>query len=907
MIRKLSIDYFAYPREKSYLYTTIAVIGYSDDNPYIINIDPTNMKHIIIGLLLAACAIPAGAQVEISEQATASTDFPLYDGGKSCEIYVDPEDFEVVKKTATLFAEDLGRVTGKNGHVTIGDKPGKGKNIVIMGTLGHNRFIDELVKQKRLDVSAIKHGWEQYTLKTIERPAKGIDRALVVVGCDRRGTAYGAFALSEAMGVSPLYWWADVPVKRKKNVYVKALDYTSKAPSVKYRGIFINDEGWGITPWASKTFDKELGDIGPKTYGKVCELILRMKGNMLAPAMHPSSGAFHKYPANKLVADSFAIVMTSSHCEPLQFNNVTEWNQETMGEWNYMTNKEGINKELDKRVSNTAPYENFYTLAMRGIHDAGLVGVPKGKEVSLIEEVLDDQRAILSKYINHPIDSIPQQFVPYKEVMEIYERGLRVPDDVTLVWVDDNYGYMKRLSNPQEQQRKGRSGVYYHTSYLGAPHDYLWICTTPPVLMYEELKKAYDTGADRYWLLNVGDIKPAELAIKTFFDMAWDIDLYDIHTINNHQATFLSQLFGEDLKPRFQHMLDEYYRLAWSRKPEFMGWEREWDAPEYSELTSTDYSFQHYNDALRRLDDYKRLSDEANTLLQALPAESRPAFFELLGYQAMASYQMNRKFLLAQLCREKQAEGKTEEANWAATQSKMAYDSIASLNHRYNTQLDGKWNHMMTLAPGWVAKYQNMPELPYTQGKGETPVDLTLRPEQDKLERCALVNLADFQVKSSSGHTLRLVKGLGYDWQVLQLGEALEALTDPTSPSAPSVEYQLPKVDADSVTIHVYTLPFFPIYKGRSTSYGVSVDGAPVQVANNLPKEFSKEWKDHVLQNGVEATFTFPVDRLKEGHTLTFTCGDPGVMIQRVILDWGGLKKTYVGSDIRITRTLPGT
>ena len=469
MTRKLSIDYFAYPREKSYLYTTIAVIGYSDDNPYIINIDPTNMKHIIIGLLLAACAIPAGAQVEISEQATASTDFPLYDGGKSCEIYVDPEDFEVVKKTATLFAEDLGRVTGKNGHVTIGDKPGKGKNIVIMGTLGHNRFIDELVKQKQLDVSAIKHGWEQYALKTIERPAKGIDRALVVVGCDRRGTAYGTFSLSEAMGVSPLYWWADVPVKRKKNVYVKALDYTSKAPSVKYRGIFINDEGWGITPWASKTFDKELGDIGPKTYGKVCELILRMKGNMLAPAMHPTSGAFHKYPANKLVADSFAIVMTSSHCEPLQFNNVTEWNKETMGEWNYMTNKEGINKELDKRVSNTALYENFYTLAMRGIHDAGLVGVPKDKEVSLIEEVLDDQRAILSKYINRPIDSIPQQFVPYKEVMEIYERGLRVPDDVTLVWVDDNYGYMKRLSTPQEQQRKGRSGVYYHTSYLVRP------------------------------------------------------------------------------------------------------------------------------------------------------------------------------------------------------------------------------------------------------------------------------------------------------------------------------------------------------------------------------------------------------------------------------------------------------
>lgn len=862
------------------------------------------MKHIIIGLLFTACVIPTTAQVqvEINERATASTDFPLYEDGKSCEIYVDPEDFEVVKKTATLFAEDIGRVTGKNGHVTTGDKPGKGKNVVIIGTLGRNRVIDELVKQKKLDVSTIKHGWEQYALKTVEHPAKGIDHALVIAGCDRRGTAYGAFSLSEAMGVSPLYWWTDVPVKKKSSLYVKALDYTSKAPSIKYRGIFINDEGWGITPWAAKTFDKELGDIGPKTYAKVCELILRMKGNMLAPAMHPSSGAFHKYPANKSVADSFAIVMTSSHCEPLQFNNVTEWKQETMGEWNYMTNKEGINKELDKRVSDTAPYENFYTLAMRGIHDAGLVGVPKDQEVSLIEEVLNDQRAILSKYINRPIDSIPQQFVPYKEVMDIYERGLRVPDDVTLVWVDDNYGYMKRLSNPQEQQREGRSGVYYHISYLGAPHDYLWICTTPPVLMYEELKKAYDTGADRYWLLNVGDIKPAELAIKTYFDIAWDIDRYNIHTINEHQADFLARLFGEESRPRFQRMLDEYYRLAWSRKPEFMGWEREWDAPEYSELASTDYSFKHYNDALRRLDDYKKLANEAKDLLNTLPEESRPAFFELLGFQAMASYQMNRKFLMAQLSREMLAEGKPAQANWAATQSKMAFDSIASLNHRYNTLLDGKWNHMMTLAPGWVAKYQNMPELTYTQGKGETAIDLSMRPEQDKMERCALVDLTSGQVKSASGHTMRLVKGLGYDWHVWQLGKATEALADPTSPSAPQVEFTLPKINADSVTVHVYSLPFFPIHKGRGTSYGVSVDGEPAQVADNLPAEFSKEWKDHVLQNGVMATFSFPIDRERDIHRLTICCGDPGVMIQRVILDWGGLQKTYVGPDRRVMK-----
>lgn len=858
----------------------------------------TIMKHLFI-ILFLLCGLSAFAQPKVNDKPATSTDFPLCANGKPCDIYISSEDFEVVKKTAALFAEDIARVTGVKRQVSV-KNPTEGKNIVVIGTLGHNPFIDEMVKQKKLDVSAICNGWEQYVLKMIDQPTEDIDRVLIIAGCDRRGTAYGTFALSEAMGVSPLYWWSDVPVKRHDALYVEAIDYASKAPSIKYRGIFINDEGWGITPWASKTFDKELGDIGPKTYAKVCELILRMRGNMLAPAMHPSSGAFNKYPDNKLVADSFAIVMTSSHCEPLLFNNVTEWDKETMGDWNYLTNKDGINKVLDKRISENGPYENFYTLAMRGIHDAGLVGVPKEREVSLIEEVLADQRNILSKYIPHPIDSIPQQFVPYKEVLDIYERGLKVPDDVTLVWVDDNYGYMKRLSNPQEQQRSGRAGVYYHTSYLGAPHDYLWICTTPPVLMYEELKKAYDTGADRYWLLNVGDIKPAELAIKTYFDMAWDINKYDIHSINEHQASFMAGLFGDAYNARFQRMLDEYYWLAWSRKPEFMGWEREWDAPEYTELASTDYSFQNYNDALRRLDDYQRLSDEAVRLYNELPENYRPAFFELIGYQALASYQMNRKFLMAQLNRELLAEGKVEQANWAARQSELAYDSIASLNHRYNTQLDGKWNHMMTLAPGWVAKYQNMPEVTYTKGKGETPVDLSLRPEQDKLERCALVDLTRYHIKSASGHTLRLVKGLGYDWNIIQLGEATESLADPTSPSAPQIEYELPQIDADSVTLHVYSLPVFPIYKGRGTRFGISVDGQPVQVTNNVPVEYSKSWKDHVLQNGVKATFTFSIDRERKSHTLTLSCGDPGVMIQRIIIDWGGLKETYVGPDIRI-------
>ena len=456
--------------------------------------------------MLLLCEASVFAQIKVSNVQKNSSDFSLFANGKACNIYVDASDFTVVKIVSDLFSEDIQRVTGIKSTVFSSIFP-KEDQIVVIGTLGSNKIIDRLVESGKLDVSLIRNGWEQFIIKVVEFPIEGVKRALVVAGCDRRGTAYGTFTLSEAIGVSPLYWWADVPVKHQNALYIEALNYCSKAPSVKYRGIFINDEGWGITPWAAKTFDPELGDIGPKTYAKVCELILRMKGNMLAPAMHPGSGAFNKYPENKVVADNYGIVMTSSHCEPLLFNNVTEWFPKTMGEWNYMTNKDGINKVLDKRIAENGIYENFYTLAMRGIHDSGLVGVPKEKEVSIVEEVLRDQRDILAKHINKDIDSIPQQFVPYKEVMNIYEKGLKVPEYVTLVWPDDNFGYLKRLSNKDEQKRKGGSGVYYHISYCGEPHDYLWLNTTPSTLIYEEMRKAYNTGANRYWLLNVGDIK----------------------------------------------------------------------------------------------------------------------------------------------------------------------------------------------------------------------------------------------------------------------------------------------------------------------------------------------------------------------------------------------------------------
>lgn len=968
------------------------------------------MKKLFL-LLLLVYAGSAAAQVKVNNHQQSAADFALHANGKSSLILIDAADYEVVNKTAHLFAEDLERVTGVKGTVST-SKSVKGKEAVIIGTLGRNKLIDELVKKNRLDVSGIRNGWEQYVIKVVEKPFKGVERALVIAGCDRRGTAYGTFAISEAMGVSPLYWWSDVPVRKQNALYLAITEYTSKAPSIKYRGIFINDEGWGITPWAAKTFDPELGDIGPKTYAKVCELILRMKGNMLAPAMHPGSGSFNKYPENKVVADSYGIVMTSSHCEPLLFNNVTEWFKESMGDWNYITNKEGINKVLDKRIADNSPYENFYTLAMRGIHDSGLVGVTKDNEVSLMEEVLTDQRNILARHIDRDIDSIPQLFVPYKEVMDIYERGLKVPDYVTLVWPDDNYGYLKRLSNKDEQKRKGGSGVYYHISYCGEPHDYLWINTTPPALIYEEMRKAYDTGARRYWLLNVGDIKPGELAMKYFLDLAWDVESFDYEKTYTYEAEYLATLFGRKYQNDLIDILDTYYLLAFQHKPESMGWGYEWNNHmERERIIDTDFSFINYNEAEDRMKEYARIAHKSEKIWQQLPAAYRPAYYELVHYPVKGAELMNKKMLVAQQNRWYARQGRTA-TNLLADKVKVYQDSLAYYTDTFNSLLNGKWNHMISITPGWTATYQNMPPVetltatgeadmqifipgqdctrsmgavytlpcvnPYTRketfiemyNRGAKPfswkastrnnwiklshtagkttmqdritvsVDWSKVPKGDDIvgevevasgeqvkrvfvpvfnpayptveelkgwyvedNGCVSINAGKFHRKvENSGIKIRAIRGLGYENDCVQLGEATQAVPNMWfTNKSPKAEYDFFSFSGGNATVHIYALPLFPIDSKHDTRYGVMIDDGMVQWMTTSSREYSSQWRLNVFRNSAVSTINVNVDKPGK-HTLKLICADPGMIIQKVVIDFGGMKRSYLGPKVTVVK-----
>lgn len=846
-------------------------------------------------VMLLCCSVCVNAQLKVSGDDNGHS-IRLFDKNRSAAVVVSPEDFMTVKKAAQMLADDMMRAGAQSASATFTDSP-KGRFAVLAGTVGHSKLIDKLTAGGKLDISPIADGYEQYIIKTVERPLDGVEKALVIAGSDRRGTAYGLLSVSESIGVSPWYWWADVPVKRHEEVWVGG-DCASAAPSIKYRGIFINDEDWGLKPWSTYNYERDLGDIGPKTYARVCELLLRLGGNMLAPAMHSCTGAFYSHPESKLVADTFGIIITTSHCEPLLLNNaaLSEWDSRRDGSWDYMTNSKTIKDKWENRLNEAACYENIYTMAMRGVHDAGLVtDIPLDQKVPLLEQVIADQRDMLVKHTGKAVTDIPQIFVPYKETMDIYDNGLKVPDDITIVWVDDNYGYFKKVSNDDERKRSGGAGVYYHLSYLGAPHDYLWICTTPPVLMYEELKKAYDTGADRYWLLNVGDIKPMELGIQTFFEMACDINRFDAKSVNEHQAKFLASVFGSEYEQDFKSVLDDYYRLAWSRKPEFMGFECEWDDAAHTGLRDTEFSFDNYNEARQRLADYRHLSDMTDSIMDALDPQLKSAFFEMLAFPVKGAYQMNRKFLMAQLNHELLAKNDAAGANRAARETDIAYDSIQTLINEYNSLLDGKWRGMMDLAPAFCALYQNKPVVTITPGAGERELDIEPTDAQSATDRCMVLDLTDYDfVTGSSGHNINIVEGIGYDGHVIKLGAPTAPVADATDLKGAKIVYSLPSVGVDSIDVYVDAVPLWPLHEGRSTRIGVAVDDS-VKVFENKFREYSREWKDQVLRNGVAKRFRFAIDKNRSSHKLSLICGDPGMMVQKVIIDWGGLKKSYIG------------
>ncbi|HTN20302.1 MAG TPA: glycosyl hydrolase 115 family protein [Pelobium sp.] len=959
-----------------------------------------NFRTLIMLALFTVNSFSVKAQLKtLADSDKNSEAFALVDKKSTPVIYYDGSDAAVVAQASNLFSKDIEMVSGIKPAVATSEKI-SGKTAVIIGTLGANKLIAQLIKKGKINVERIRGGWEQFVIQTVDNPFPNVSKALVIVGSDRRGTAYGVFTISKNIGVSPWYWWADVPAVKHKSLFLAPINYASKEPSVKYRGIFINDEDWGLRPWAKKNIDADIKFIGPNTYEKVCELLLRLKANMLAPAMHPGSGTFYKFPENMKTADKYGIIVSTSHTEPLLFNNASEWKHDVNGDWNYLTNKEGVLKVLDKRVSESSAYENAYTMGMRGIHDTGMADVPAGyTKAKVLEDVISDQRDILKKYLKKPIDQIPQLFVPYKEVLDIYEDDMKLADDITLVWPDDNYGYIKRLSDSKEIKRSGGAGVYYHISYLGHPNDYLWLNTTPPALIYEEMYKAYQTNAKRYWLLNVGDIKPGEHGIQFFLDMAWDINHFNYENVPAFEGNFLSSIFGAQYKTELSEIMKEYYQLAFSRKPEAMAWDFRWNSMFTSEnIYNTDYSFQNYNEAQGRLDKYNTIATKAEKIMESLPKEYVPAFYELVYYPVKGADLMNKKMLIAQKNRWYALQGRSI-TNKLGNDVKIYHDSIELITKHYNGLLDGKWDGIMT-APDRLPKPQvvpttqiNLPEqanlgifvsgeeatddfssyhmLPrfnvytkksykievYNKGKnslswkaesqnnwikldklkGNTSyqdeitvsVDWTkapigtagkgeiivtgagqtetvyvslFNPEVTNLTEIQGAAVEDNGVVSidptnftrkneKDGVKINVINGLGYEGRSLQLGSISDSVFNSST-----VEYDFYTSNAGSATVYIYALPVFPKDKEHTTQYGVTVDNSYMRWMNvaTQSQENSFEWKNNVIRNCAINTATISLDKPGK-HTFKLTTGDPGMVIQKIVIDLGGMKRSYLG------------
>ena len=472
-----------------------------------------------------------------------ATELVWFDGQQPITYSVPKKVEPVVKIALEMWKSDMKLVTGMEPVVA-----GRGKARVIVA---QSHALPE-------------DGFQIYTK----------DGQIIIEGSNGRGMAYGLLELSRMAGVSPWVWWGDVVPEKKTRLTIDENFVTEQHPSVAYRGIFLNDEDWSLRPWSYLNYEtSDFGHIGPKTYKRIFQLLLRLRANAIWPAMHTGTTAFFKIPGAKAMADSCGIVIGTSHCEPLLRNNVDEWDVKQRGAFNYKTNREQVQQYWKERLQEVRKSkDNMFTIGMRGIHDGSMEGYKTTQEkLEGLQQVIDDQQELLRKYIGAPEKQM-QVFVPYKEVLELYQKGLKVPDYVTLMWCDDNYGYMTRLSNAEEQLRQGGGGVYYHLSYWGRPHDYLWLTTTQPGLIYNEMREAYDHNVRKLWIVNVHDPKVAGYDLELFLDMAWNIDCVSGETLNSHYQSWLCREFGQKIGERLFPVMHEFYRLCGMRRPEFMGW-----------------------------------------------------------------------------------------------------------------------------------------------------------------------------------------------------------------------------------------------------------------------------------------------------------------------------------------------
>jgi hypothetical protein len=869
--------------------------------------------------LIAVLCVPAAALAQaysavqsITLRATpASNSFLIANRASAAPIYIAPGDSQTLRTVAAAFAADVQQVTGAQPKLVA--SLNNTQDPIILGTIGHSPIIDQLIREGRLHAAAgITGKWESAVVTIVHNPAPGLHGALVIAGSDRRGAAFALFSLSKAMGVSPWAWWADVPVQHRAAVYAPCGVYVQQPPSVRYRGIFLNDEDWGLRPWAARKMDPQLHNIGPHTYARIFELLLRLHANLLWPAMHPGTLAFNAVPENAKLADEWGIVMSSSHSEALLRNNVGEWNEKTDGPWNYQTNSAEMDRYWKERLKTNGRYENIYTVGLRGVHDTGLeaTGTPEVK-ARLVEKVMADQRQMLRQYVGPNLDTIPQVIWLYKESLGLYTAGMQVPQDVTLGWTDDNFGYIRELPDAAEQARPGGSAIYYHVSYWGYPHDYLWLCSTPPALIREEMTRAWDHGVRRMWILNVGDLKPAESDIDYFLQLAWNEPKTATITQHAFLQTWNARQFPAQFAPRIAAMMDQYYRLNFIRKPEFMGFNGYDDG-----INRTHFNPLAWGDENReRLNEWQQLSAQAHALGAKLPPSYQNAYFELVSYPIEAAAAQNAKFLWADRSYLDAFQHNASAVQSSSGQATAAYAQIQSLTAHYNSLDAGKWDGMMSAAP----RERHVFDMPVTASQAPAPTTLppywgagnpSLASQHassvtgtvfDEVDGAVSINASHFTSSHNSrnGRWTALPEiGISPGGSVVFGAPGREAsAATPASNASPWLQYTFSTSTAGSATLAIHLLPTFPIDSQHKLRYAVSIDnGAPTEMeASGLgvwKETGAPVWAMDVLRNS--AIQQVALNNLKPGrHTLRLYYIDPGIVFEHLVVTFAGSPPAY--------------
>jgi len=959
----------------------------------------------LLSIFLPTAALAIGEPSYISTTGGKNF-FTLSATGKSSPLFIESKDYPGVLRALKDLQSDIKKVTTFAPNIVF-DKLPNNKQIVIVGTYGKSPIIDKLVKSKKIDIKDIAGKWEAYTIQTVDNPFPGVDKALVIVGNDKRGTIYGIYDLSQQIGVSPWYFWADVPVPHKDALYVKPIKYT-QSPSVKYRGIFINDEAPALSNWIKEKYGmvkpsqnppigSEVANYGSEFYSKVFELMLRIKANYLWPAMW--NNAFNEDDAkNSRLADEYGIVMGTSHQEPM-IRAQQEWDRRyfrTLGHWNYKKHADTLEKFWREGVRRNKNYESIVTMGLRGANDSEMEGDLKSN-IAMVEGIVKKQQKIISEEMNPDITQVPQSWCLYKEIMDYYNEGMKVPDNITLLWADDNWGNVRRLPTPDERLRAGGSGVYYHFDYHGGPRSYEWINTNPISKIWDQMSLAKQYGADRIWIVNVGHFKGYELPMEYFMSLAWDTNKWTNSNINEYTQLWAAREFGAEYANEIADILSKYTKYNGRRKIE--------------SLTPKTFSVINYQEAENVVADFNTITAQAEAIYAKLPKEKRDAFYQIVLFPTKASALVNELYYTAAR-NNLYSSQKRVSANAMANQTRELFKQDIALMNHYNTiYADGRWNHFMDQTHlgynNWMPPRENslravplqevqplaeasmgislpeteeswpgssekaiLPELDIFNNKeqfieifnrGKIPFEYTIKTDVpwltfseskgkiDQNDQRIWVKLNEKLLPKGKTQANITISGAGKEVTIsvqafnpedntikgfVESGgliaieaehfsinkeegdrkwikiddygltlSGMRATAPANAPAAtpkkdaPCLEYPVYLFSEDKLDITLITSPLLNFIPNKDIQFAVSFDDQEPQYVTNVPNDYkinSPQWSKAVVDQSRQCKLSINVPQAGY-HTLKIWMVDPGVVIEKIIINSGGLKPSYLG------------